>query len=155
MMDVIACVIKMSNIAKVYQDVVTVVSSITEERKREIIVEFIQYVFGEVQTEGWKTRRAELFPDLYEWRSEHEITDDMTFGRATADYGGDVDEVIHHYFNTILSNPNWLEEWVYYAHPELDQREEGEYWNGWDMLYELMCQVNFVKEILGLDFELK
>ena len=30
---------------------------ITEKEKRELIVGFIQHVFEEVQTEGWKKRR--------------------------------------------------------------------------------------------------
>jgi hypothetical protein len=139
-------------------------SIITEEEKREIIIEYVRHVFEEVQTEGWKKRRNEfLFQYRFHTMHDFQLVDGITFDEAMMEYKGDLDEVFTYYLYPIISNPDWIEAWFYKMRPELDEREGGEreekyYWDGWDALYEFMytnTAYDDMKEILGLDIELK
>jgi len=149
--------------------------NITEEESCELIIKFIQYVFEEVQTEGWKERRNEFLiqQDRYV-EEEFDINlDDMTFDKAMEKYG-DMDLVISRFLYQVLSNPQWVETWIHHLRPDLDQRHRGfcYYWSAWgklndflykrpddfvpgQMFYAREIDYDSVKDILGLGFQLK
>jgi dipeptidase len=150
-------------------------SNITEEEGRELIIEYIRYVFEEVKTEGWKTRRNEFLiqRDRYVEEEADTTLDDMTFDKAMEKYG-DMDEVISLFLYPILENPQWVEAWIHQLRPDLDQRHRGfcYYWSGWTRLNNFLYkrpdvlvpgqmfyvrEINYddVKEVLGFGFYLK
>jgi hypothetical protein len=152
-------------------------SNITEEEKNELLIGFIRHVFDEIQTEGWKTRRNEFLiqQDSYVEEEENEdaVPDDMTFNKAMEKYGN-VDESISMFLFQVLSNPQWIEAWVHQLRPELGRIPTAfcRYWSFWNELNEFLYEsspklvpgqlyylrefdIDKVKEILGLDFELK
>ena len=145
-------------------------SNINEE-KYGLIVGFIQHVFDEVQTEGWRTRRNEfmLKYNSYFKNEEHPRMDNMTFNKASDMYE-DIDETISSFLFPILSNPHWLEAWILYVRPDLeDYVDDGDLWDVFDeILYKpqdgepgaykyYMRSFNYdkIKEILGLDLMFK
>jgi hypothetical protein len=139
--------------------------------KRETINGFIRYVYEEVQTEGWNTRkdenivRQELCVERdveREFLVQHGLKadcdqEDMTFGKAMERYGV-VDEVISEYLYPVLTNHNWMKAWMIQFKPELDK---GQYLMMWDALcnfmygWKITSRIDEVKEMLGLVFELK
>ena len=152
-------------------------SNITEEEKNELLIGFIRHVFDEIQTEGWKTRRNEFLiqQDSYVEEEENEdaVPDDMTFNKAMDKYGN-IDDSIEMFLFQVLSNPQWIEAWVHQLRPELDRTPTSfcRYWSFWNELNEFLYEsspklvpgqlyylrefdIDKVKEILGLDFELK
>ena len=148
-------------------------SNITEEEGRELIIEYIRYVFEEVKTEGWKTRRNEFLiqRDRYVEEEADTTLDDMTFDKAMEKYG-DMDEVISLFLYPILENPQWVEAWIHQLRPDLDQRGFCYYWSGWTRLNNFLYkrpdvlvpgqmfyvrEINYddVKEVLGFGFYLK
>ena len=136
-------------------------SRITEEEKREIVIGFVQHVFEEIQVEGWKERRDVLLAQYkLQMEGDFEYTDKKTFNNALEDYKGNLDDVFTYYLYPILSNPDWVEAWFYKMRPDLDEREEGEYyWDAWDALYDFMYMDDIaydnMKDVLGLNFDLK
>ena len=150
--------------------------NVSEEETCELIVEFVRHVFEEVKTEGWKTRRDEFITQQDHYvddRQDDQIPDDMTFDKAMEKHG-DTDKIISAFLYPILLNPQWVEAWTHHLRPDLDQRRKGFccYWSMWgrlnDFLYEkpdcvvpgqifYVREINYdkVKEVLGLDFDLK
>ena len=176
--------LKMSNITKqerqeFFEEDSEEEEIITEKEKRELIVGFIQHVFEEVQTEGWKTRRDEFLIQqgvyLQSEDPSRDIPDNMTFDKVMVERNGDVDEVLEFYLYPILSSYEWSESWIYQLRSELDQRGRGVcYWNVWEylhdflykstcvwdekqrqMMFSKMILVDDVKEILDLNVCLK
>ena len=128
-------------------------SNITEQ---EIVKGFIQYVFEELQTEGWKTRRDDMIANC-DFRSvtdfEFDFPDDLTISKML-NSGDDLDEVIMSFLFPILTNQDWMKAWLIRYQPDLDEER---HWSMWDALYTFMynwqvtTRIDDVKEILGLD----
>ena len=136
---------------------------VTEEEKRELVIGFIQFVFSEIQVEGWKVRRDELLfnnkgyyhdyvkKDIY----EKEIAGN-TFHKMMEDCDGDETEFIISLFYPLISTFGWIECWCSQQRPDIyeDQCPFSE----WELLYNFIYKENNVedlKEILGLNICLK
>ena len=148
-------------------------SNITKEEKTELFIGFIRYVFDEIQTEGWMTRKHELLfkYNFYFMKNEECLKqmDIMTFDKAMEKYGN-MDDVISKFLCQVHCN-YWLEAWILELHPELeyyvdDYAEDGELWDDFDkFLYKpsdgvssaYMKGIDYdkIKEILGLFLEPK
>ena len=147
--------------------------NITEEDTQKLVVEFIQYVFEEVQTEGWKSRRDEFIAlgDFWENDDDDDYIDDMTFDKMMETYDYKLNVVISTFLCDVISNLErvWFKAWLSHKRPELDIKEDAKYWEYWtwcslnDFIYVEKSwrwrreKVNFdkFKEVLGLGFELK
>jgi hypothetical protein len=148
-------------------------SNITEEEGRELIIEYIRYVFEEVKTEGWKTRREKFVGvgDFWENDDDDDYTDEMTFDNMMDTYENDLNTVISIFLCDIIGNLErvWFKAWLSQKRPELDIKGDPKYWDYWtwcslnDFIYVEKSwrvrreKVNFekFKEVLGLDFDLK
>jgi len=126
-----------------------------------IVVEFIQYVYGEVQTEGWKIRRDELIAGCdfrLETDFEFDFPDDLTFCKMMNN-GEDLEEIISSFLFPILTNKDWFKAWMIRFKPDLDEQS---HWIKWCVLCDFMygwktCDDRFdvMKNILDLEISLK
>ena len=143
---------------------------ISEEENCELITGFIRYVFEELRTEGWKSRRDE-FLTLGGFGCENDFfRDEMTFDKMMEKKLYNLDEVISCFLCRIITNldATWFLAWIYQFRPDLDIKEERVDWSSWarKSLCKFMYlekswhteKVNYelMREILGFyDIDLK
>ena len=140
---------------------------ISEEETEKYIAEFIRYIFREVQKEGWKTRRNGLQVHCGYWKTYDDFTDDMTFDKMMERNNYDLDKVISTFFCKILNKLGntvvWFKSWISQLRPDLDMTQRPLFWEIWawnslnNFMYIEKSIMNYelVKEVLGLDFDLK
>jgi hypothetical protein len=139
-------------------------SNIFEEKKQQIVVEFIQYVYGELQMEGWKGRRDLLIAQCefpLETDFEFDFPDDLTIWKMINN-GEDFEEIISSFLFPILSNKDWMTAWMIRFQTDLNEHD---YWIMWNALCEFMYgwtdnstgidKFDVVKNILDLEISLK
>lgn len=139
-------------------------SNITEEKKQQIVFEFIQYVYGEIQNEGWKGRRDLLIAGgnfTLETDFEFDFPDDLTIWKMINN-GEDFDEIISSFLFPILSNKDWMKAWIIRFQTELTEHD---HWTIWNALCEFMYgwtdystgydKFDVVKNILDLELSFK
>jgi hypothetical protein len=136
---------------------------------QEMIYGFIQFAFGEMQTEGWVARRNE-------YRLQQHISDPYVDERGQRSfpvtmetrYNGDLEMTLIHFFCNEISSFGWFDAYCFYQRPELDTRDEDYYyyWEFNEVLREWIESdhrigdesvdvADALKDILGLDFCLK
>ena len=142
----------------------------TEEEKKELIYGFIQYAYKEMQTNGWVARRNEF-------RLRYHMTDTDIDGEIilsfpkTMDkiYNGDLNKTLERFFCHEISSFGWFDAYCFHQNPELDTRDEEQYYYYWkfnQVLYDWIdsehkigdCVVDLgemLRDILELDFFLK
>ena len=146
-------------------------SNISEEETQDLVFRFIHYVFGEVQKEGWKTRRNGLQLHCGYWQTYDNFTDDMTFNNMMERNDYDLDIVISTFLCNILNKMGntvvWFKAWISQLRPDLDMNQRPFFWEiwAWNSLNKFMYKgreldegvidYEWVKEILGLDIEFK
>jgi hypothetical protein len=136
---------------------------------QELIYGFIQFAFGEMQTEGWVARRSD-------YRLQQHISDPYVDERGQRSfpvtmetrYNGDLEMALIHFFCNEISSFGWFDAYCFYQRPELDTRDEDYYyyWEFNEVLREWIESdhrigdesvdvADALKDILGLDFCLK
>jgi len=135
---------------------------ITKEEKKELVVGFIQYVFSEIQIEGWKVRRDELLSNNpghyheYVNKDKYEEINDITFNEMMVECNYDENEFIVSLFYPILSTFGWFECWLCQQRPDI--YEDSCPLSEWETLYYFINKDNDVediKELIGLNHSLK
>jgi hypothetical protein len=141
----------------------------TEEERTEIIYGFIQFAYGEMQTDGWALRRNEF-------RLQHHMADPDIDNRNQRSfqetmekrYDGDLEVTLIHFFCNEIKSSGWFDSYCFQQRPEMDTRDEDYYyyWEFDEILYDWIDSDHYIgdvmvdvseklKDILGLDFCMK
>jgi len=146
-------------------------NNIIKDIIKDIIKKFVQHVYEEVNTVGWKTRKNELLirknfrVDMPDTSSDFE--DHMTFQYAMDKYEGNLDKVFSFYLVPILLSNWWVEVWVDDFIRNMSGKERifrncEPYFELIDVLYlqhpwvlDKEMKYEDIKDILGLNIMLK
>ena len=131
-----------------------------EGKEHEFMIGFIQYVYGELQMEGWKTRRHQLIDECnltLENKFDFDFPDDLTIWKMLNNVE-DIDHVISSFFFPIFSQ-EWMTAWMIRFHTDLPQSYHCEMWNALcEFIYDWgddTDKFDIVKKILDLEIYLK
>jgi hypothetical protein len=141
----------------------------TEEERIEMIYGYLQYAYGEMETNGWPARRSEL-------RLQQHIVDPYIDERGQLSfqetmekrYDGNLEVTLIHFFCNEIKSMGWFDAYCFQQRPDMDTRDEDYYyyWGFEEVLTDWIDSDHHIgdvevdladalKDILALDFSMK